>query len=173
MNKGHLLYVTFNFFRVEDLCILSIGRKMYFLSGVNYKQCCTMKVLNNESLNSGQAFSEQRDQLVIDKGLGPLIFCSPIPYFRGSRVSIPVIQLLLLEIERTHSSFSSSSAKWWGQRRLPRVPHNIHSRFLEGVLGNNRDGRRFCQLPLLGALRVTFLPSWRWKNPRVSLPQGC
>lgn len=105
MNKGHLLYVTFNLFRVEDLRILSIGRKMYFLSGVNYKQCCTMKVLNNQSLNSGQAFSEQGDQLVIDKGLGPLTFCSPIPYFRGSRVSIPVIQLLLLEIERTTHPF--------------------------------------------------------------------
>lgn len=35
MNKGHLLYITFNLFRVEYICILSIGKKMYFLFGVN------------------------------------------------------------------------------------------------------------------------------------------
>lgn len=49
INKGHLLYVAFNLFSVEDLCISSTGRKMYFLSGVNYEQFCTRKVLNNQS----------------------------------------------------------------------------------------------------------------------------
>lgn len=57
MNKGHLLYVTFNFFRVEYLCILSIEKKMYFLSGINYKQCDTGKELNNQILKSGKCSS--------------------------------------------------------------------------------------------------------------------
>lgn len=111
MNKGHLLYVSFNLFRGENLCILSIGKKIYFSSGVNYKQCGSMKGLSNQILKPRKSSPVQEDQLVIDKGLAPLTFHSPIPYFTGSRVSIPVIQLLLLEIERTHSSFSSSSAK--------------------------------------------------------------
>lgn len=47
MNKGHLLYVSFNLFRGENLCILSIGKKIYFSSGVNYKQRGSMKGLSS------------------------------------------------------------------------------------------------------------------------------
>lgn len=57
--------------RLNIFAFLSIDKKMHLLFGVNYKQCGTMKGLNNQILKSGKSFLLKGDQLDINKGLGP------------------------------------------------------------------------------------------------------
>lgn len=161
MNKGHLLYATFHLFRVDGLCILSIGRKRPFLSGVNYKPGHAAKVLNTQLLKSGKGPSEEGDQLVTATGLGPF----------GLLFSLPGSQSSLLEIGPTHPFHHLRGN--YEAREDGLVFHTIDTQdFLRVYLAPVGMGEDSTYLLLLGGARCNSCFSMALKNPTGSLPRS-